>query len=379
MANETPSLTSLTDVQLLARVKTLASEERQSTAALIAALAELDARRLYLGEGFPSLFAYCTQALNLSEDAAYNRMRAARVVAKWPVVLEMIADGSASVTVLRLLSDALTDSNHDELLRAAAHKSKREVECLLAAVNPQRPAPSSIRKLPTALHAQPQLEPAPSPSAEAATAAVCDRDTRERRLLMPNPSGTPARMTPLSPDHYRVQFTISRATHDKLRRVQDLLRHSNSKGDPAVIFDRALTVLLEQLEKTKLAKTGRPQKAQRPRKPGSRAVPSAVRRDVWARDAGRCAFVGAAGRCNETGFLEYHHVLPYADGGEAVASNIQLRCRTHNAFEAEQWFGPLIARERQPRYDLTRPVGRRRSGPGHRAEAGSRLKAPCCR
>ena len=70
-----PPPTLLTDTQLLARVTILAAHERQATAALIAALAELDARRLYLAEGYPSLFAYCTQALRLSEDAAYNRIR----------------------------------------------------------------------------------------------------------------------------------------------------------------------------------------------------------------------------------------------------------------------------------------------------------------
>jgi hypothetical protein len=59
-------------------VKTLAADERQATARLIAGLAELDARRLYLGEGCPSLFAYCTQVLHLSEHAAYGRIEAAR-------------------------------------------------------------------------------------------------------------------------------------------------------------------------------------------------------------------------------------------------------------------------------------------------------------
>jgi hypothetical protein len=68
MATAFLSLDSLSDEQLLARVKTLSEHERQATAALIAALTELDARRLYLGEGYPSLFAYCTQALHLSEE-----------------------------------------------------------------------------------------------------------------------------------------------------------------------------------------------------------------------------------------------------------------------------------------------------------------------
>src|SRR5438309_11051082 len=90
----------LTDRQLLAHVKTLAASEREATANLIASLAELDERRLYLGEGFPSLFAYCTQALHLSEHAAYNRIEAARAARKWPVIFQMIADGSVTVTAV---------------------------------------------------------------------------------------------------------------------------------------------------------------------------------------------------------------------------------------------------------------------------------------
>jgi hypothetical protein len=57
------------------------------------------------------------------------------------------------------------------------------------------------------------------------------------------------------------------------------------------------------------------------------------------RDGGRCAFEGGEGRCSERGFLEYHHVVPYANGGAASEDNIQLRCRAHNQYEADQWFG----------------------------------------
>jgi 5-methylcytosine-specific restriction endonuclease McrA len=65
-----------------------------------------------------------------------------------------------------------------------------------------------------------------------------------------------------------------------------------------------------------------------------RYIPAAVRREVWVRDGGQCAYVGAAGRCAERGFLEYHHVVPYADGGLATVENVQLRCRSHNGYEA---------------------------------------------
>ena len=100
------------------------------------------------------------------------------------------------------------------------------------------------------------------------------------------------------------------------------------------------------LEKAKLAKTTRARKQSRATRHGSRHVPSAVKREVWTRDGGQCAFVGTAGRCRESGFLEYHHVVPFADGGDAVTTTIQLRCRAHNAYEAEEWFGATIVRER---------------------------------
>ncbi|MBI2246717.1 MAG: hypothetical protein HYU65_02075 [Armatimonadetes bacterium] len=70
------SVSQLSNHELLARVKHLAEREREATASLIAHLAELDERRLYLAEGCSSLFTYCTQVLHLSEHAAYGRMLA---------------------------------------------------------------------------------------------------------------------------------------------------------------------------------------------------------------------------------------------------------------------------------------------------------------
>lgn len=163
-------------------------------------------------------------------------------------------------------------------------------------------------------------------------------------------------MTPLAPERYKVQLTVSRETYEKLRRAQDLLRHSIPNGDAAAIFDRALTVLLAGLDKQKLAATDRPRSI-RGGNPRSRHIPASVKRTVWKRDGGQCAFVGAAGRCSERGFLEFHHVVPYADGGETVAGNLQLRCRAHNAYEAEKYYGPLFVRETRATFGGSEELG----------------------
>jgi hypothetical protein len=157
------------------------------------------------------------------------------------------------------------------------------------------------------------------------------------------PTHEPARRTsmiaPLASERYKVQFTASEILHDKLRLAQDLLRHRIPDGDVAQVFELALTLLVEKLEKQKFAATDRP-RASRVAKPGSRAIPAAVKRAVWKRDSGQCAFVGKNDRrCTETSFLEFHHGGAFALGGDATIENVALRCRSHNQYEARVEFG----------------------------------------
>ena len=322
----------LSDPEVLARVCRLAAQERKATAELIDVLGELDARRLYLAEGCSSLFTYCTTMLHLSEHAAYGRIEAARAARKWPLVLEMLADGSIHLTAVTLLSRHFTNENHAHLLQAARHKSKREIEEIVASLRPQPPVPSVVRKLPA-----PKAAPKSVTSTDrdvAPTTRSCDSGDRDA----PAAALRLAEIKPLAPERYKVQLTVSRETYDKLRQAQNLLRHQIANGDVAEIFDRALTLLLTDLEKKRHSAAERPRLATS-RASRGRHIPAAVKREVWKRDEGQCAFVGAQGRCDERGFLEYHHVLPFAEAGRSTAQNIELRCRAHNAYEATRWFG----------------------------------------
>lgn len=284
----------LSDSALTVEVMRLAGCEQRATADLVAALAEFDDRRLYLGEGCSSLFVYCTRVLRLSEHAAYSRIQAARTANRFPMIFDMLFAGDLTVTNVELLGPVLTEQNHRDLLLEARHRSKREVAMMVARLNPRPDAPCII--------------------------------------------------TPLGSDRFKVQFTMSGDTYGKLRRAQDLLRHVTPHGDPDVVFGRALDALLPSLERSKHGKVGSPRRATS-RRHRSRHVTGAVRRAVWIRDGGQCAFIGPHGRCSETGFLEFHHVQPYAAGGSADVSNIELRCRAHNQYEADVVSGAMIARE----------------------------------
>jgi hypothetical protein len=267
-------------------------------------------------------------------------------------IVDQLANGSLHLTAVSLLGPHLTTANHVDVLNAAKHQSKREVEQLIARLRPQPDVPAVVRKLPAP-------NPAVIPSVPLAI------DIPEAQESTPPPQRVAAstlrsEIKPLAPERFKVQFTVSRETHEKLRRVQDLLRHTIPNGDPAAIFDRALSLLLVDLSKTKFAASSRPRRV-REGKPGSRHIPAAIKREVWRRDSGQCAFRGDRGRCLETGFLEFHHVVPFAKGGALTRENLELRCRSHNAYEAEQEFArlghPLFARETRADYQSNRELG----------------------
>src|SRR4051794_34480662 len=239
MTTRCAPLVSLTDDQLLAAVKTLASDERGATARLVAALAEIDRRKLYLGEGFSSLFVYCTHALHLAEHAAYNRIEAARAVAQWPVILEHVIEGRVNLSTLRLLVPHLSNDNVTALLESAAYKSKRDVEQLVAALRPLPDVPERIRKLPanvasargaTERRDQHSVVPGDAAGAERNPTTLTERTAETAAHVTParRPAG---RVLPLSSDRFQIQCSITRECHDRLRRVQDLLRHVMPDGD----------------------------------------------------------------------------------------------------------------------------------------------------
>lgn len=338
----------LSDTELLRRLAALVTRERHATVEVIAHLAELDRRRLHRAEGYGSLFKYCTQALRFSEPAAYRRIVAARCARRFAGVLERLGSGDLTLAVLCVVVPHLTSDNVGMVLEEVAGKTKREAEGVVARLFPREDVPDVVRKLPAprALPPLPALAPAPLPDAPVVA------------LL---PAASPTIVAPLAPERYRVQFTISKEAQERLRQAQDLMRRELPDGDLGEIFDRALCLLVQDLVRRKAAVTPNP-RARRGLAGRSRHVPAAVKREVWLRDGGRCAFVARNGRrCEERSFLEFHHVDAYALGGETTAANIALRCRAHNAYEAELVFGPRspAVSERRETYAATLVWGSR--------------------
>ena len=123
--------------------------------------------------------------------------------------------------------------------------------------------------------------------------------------------------------------------HDKLLAAQSLLRHRIPSGDLDAVLERALDALLNDLRRGKFGETAAPRATVAPPKPGSRHVPSAVKREVAARDGHQCSFVAPDGhRCQERAFLELDHTTLFCRGGASDAASMRILCASHKRHAA---------------------------------------------
>jgi 5-methylcytosine-specific restriction endonuclease McrA len=377
-------LEAISDDELLRRLAELTHQSRRVEADLVAHIGEVEERGLYAREAMPSMFVYCTEVLHLSEAEAYLRIAVARASREHPVLLTMLGDGRLHLTGIARLAPHLTRDNRDVLLSRATHKSRRQVEELIAEIVPRPDVPAVMRKLPERRGAAlpPPLSPhparvvprallcpdrvdAPEPGTVSCGAALHHPDLAPEQaatsavpVLVPPPTPIaqflPAAVQPLSPARYKVQFTATKSLRDKLERLRALMRGEVHDGDLAAVIELAVTEKLARLEARRFARTNTPRKgpsatpSNTPRNAlsdadcshSSRYLPAAIRRAVFERDEGRCRYVDTQGRrCPERNRLEYHHRHPFAMGGDHSLENTCLMCQRHNGYLAEHDYG----------------------------------------
>jgi hypothetical protein len=384
--SEPTLLHSLPDDELLRRLCVLVAQSRRVDADLIAHIGEVDERGLFARQAFPSMFAYCTQALHLSEAEAYRRITVARAARKHPMLLGMLRDGRLHLSGMALLVPLLTPETRDSVLARAIHRSKREIEELVAELQPRPDVPSGMRKLPD-IRRRP-VPRASQPVDETLPATIVDETQPSTTQLFPGTVGAmtpprvpsapidapfsapsflrhglqpapaesplmrprPAVVKPLSPARYKVQFTASAELHDKLERLAALMRSQVPDGNLAALVEYAVTEKLERLDARRFAKTAAPRKtlSGTDTSPGSRHIPAAVRRAVRERDQDRCRFVDEQGRrCSERHRLEFHHGHPFGMAGDHSPGNVRLMCAAHNRYLAECDYGQAAVRRRR--------------------------------
>ena len=288
---------------LVRRVHELLTQERGTTAELIAHLAEIDDRKLFLPAAYPTMYDYCVGEFGMTDDETCKRIRVARAAQQFPGILEALADGRLHVTAVLLLAPHLK-AGGAELLTAAERKTKSEILELLAERFPKPAVPALVT----------QLAPERVPDEVHLTPGAA---------TLPAPERVTPKVTPLAPEMYALQVTIDGATRQKSEYAKALLGHQVPSGDLAQVLDRALDALVERLEK-RFGLGTRRRAGHRRAAHGSRHIAMDVRHDVYVRDDGCCTYKSASGRrCQARTRLQFEQrgrtVAPFRDNPAAGA------------------------------------------------------------
>jgi hypothetical protein len=353
----------------LERLSRCAALSRKVEAELLAALARVDEERLWADFAYPSLFEYVRNHLGFSESMAAKRIRVARLSVRAPQVLEVLREGRTHLCGLAAVAKWITAENAAEWVDKIAGKTKAQLEAmvseLVAAEGGARPAPRSLlRPLPrpaaprSARSAEGAPEPAQAPAGGPGGALSPALSPALSAGLSGGSAVSPARRgggalsgAPELQEEalHRLHATISGSCKAKLERAQGLMAHSVARGDVSTILERALDLLIAREEKRRFGVGGVSGRGTVPKgiagRKRTRRIPAAVRRAVFERDEGRCAYVDSGGvRCGCEVGVEFHHVVPFARGGVHTAENLTLYCRAHNQRQGERDFGPRRAR-----------------------------------
>ena len=345
----TQSLSSLDARTLARRLGELASDERQVQVEFLLHLDEFDRRRAWAELGHGSLWTFCLTVLHLREGSAGRRIAAMKVLRRFPRLAEPLRDGRLCLSTLALLGPVLTEENAEDLLARAAFRTTAEVDHLVASLKP-RPVPrEGIRQLPgTAARNGPASAagvaslPSAQPSLPGGTGpSEASRAEEASPAVRAGSANRTAETRAVSEGQWSLRVTVDRTLKEDLETLSMLLSHKFPRGDLAAVLHEAIRCGIEKHCRRKGAVRPARNMAPRSTPPKTPAtLPAEVRRQVWERDGGRCAWTGPDGkRCGSRWKLEVDHVRPPSRGGASTLDNLRLACRQHNLLHAEEVYG----------------------------------------
>jgi 5-methylcytosine-specific restriction endonuclease McrA len=284
-ASRNPSLGELSDAELLTATRSLVGRSNQLLGALLAHLGEVEARGIHRTRACSSLYTYCIYELRYSEDEAFRRVAAARLVRRFPALLDAIAAGELHLTGLLMLGPHLTKENLGQVLLRAKHRTKKEIARLVRERDPlpevppriEPLGPASARRVPQAPTWQAfvsslcpvrELSPGDRPrdwmedvnEGEAVAPAGCSLLDDEALSAGVDASGQTPPAEPLSPQRYKVQFTAGEEYVKLVEEAQALLSYSAPRATLDEIQLHAMRALVADLKRRKHAVVARPQK-----------------------------------------------------------------------------------------------------------------------
>lgn len=273
------NLKNLSDIQLLQNTESLVRRECELLTEVLAHLREIERRRLFSSLGCTSLFHYAVSKLHYSEDQAYRRIGAMRMLKELPEVEEKISSGAISLTNMNMAQNLFRKEQF-------THEAKTEI--------------------------LQNLE---------------NKSTREAKKIVNSFSRLPAME--------EVKITVSEQVQAKLEKLKGLLAHAYPNISSSELIDKLCDLGLEKwdqgAQKTRVKQAHVSPRVMENKNP--RYIPASARREVWQRAKSQCE------NCKSQYALEIEHKIPVAHGGASNPENLKLLCKSCNQRAAIQIFG----------------------------------------
>jgi len=290
----------------------LLRREHAALADFLVALAAFDRTNAFRSLGFPNLFEFLHRELGLSRGAAHYRKVAARLVDRFPEVVEPLRDGRLCLSSVLALAKVITETNRKEVLPRFFHRSRDEAKQVAVEI-----APATVLPRRTVVTVeQPRIALPVNSGASPVHPGELQPTIPERPRIL---------VEPLTETRSRIHLTVSRSLLAKLRKARAGQSHVQPGATDEQVIEAALDLLLAQQEKRRAS------------------VPPKVKREVRKRDQGKCTWpLANGGTCGATVGLEIDHVVPRGKGGPSTVENCRILCRPHNLEAARGDYGDEV-------------------------------------
>ena len=296
------------------RAISTAKEYRRQEVALISIFQEIEESRVYLHFEMPSLFAYATKLLGLSEATTCMLAAVMRASKKVPELKAAIEEGKITLSSARRIAPVLNNQNKAVWLGKAAKLPIRKLEIELATQFPDRPSPTRIRAK-TELLSRIEMD-LPHETVE---------KLKRSEEILAQKRQVPVDMAQTL-DAVLTEFL---ERHDPVQRAERLVRAARSTKTTLV---HAKTQKLPVSLPVKIT----PEHQALARRMGFKVprvkISAKEIRQFALRDGSMCTFRYTDGnRCTNRKWLHVHHVRQVAGGGSNSAYNLTTLCAAHHA------------------------------------------------
>jgi hypothetical protein len=274
----------MNSLDIHARAMSIAQQIKFNHLQLFEILLQVEELQIYLSFDITSLYTYCVELLQLSPQSAKDFIVVVRKSLEVQALAEALRKQKTTISKARKICPVLTSDNASEWIALACECPTRVIEKAVAQAKPREAAHES--------------------------------------------------MTYVSGDVLEFKLAVTEEWERLLKQTKDLM---SQKENRAVTSDEAIFSLMTRFcDKENPVKKAeralkRPSKTNRDLERRGRYRQARVEHEVNLRDQGQCTHIDRNGkRCEAKRWLQKHHIVEFANGGEHTAENLITLCGAHH-------------------------------------------------